>query len=251
MHYSTELFTVDAQIQTHTHTCKYAHLYSAISSFLSPMAMHPGSNSHLFIQHSPSSIPPEFISEYLLYLLPLLLSRSGGIIAFVRSPRRTRNGSSNRPSVSSSHSPRGLALQQGAVRVKRVEMDKQRVLSCRCVAALLAHVQLVASLLVGVLQGDAVDLLHVRLQRAALGEGLVAEVALVWTDACMRAHVSFEVEGVIEAFAAEAAQVSLCVVVTLDVSVQHPLVLESLLADLAHERSRRPTLTLTRGSGHH
>lgn len=48
----------------------------------------------------------------------------------------------------------------------------------------------------------------------------------------MRAHVSFEVEGVIEAFAAEAAQVSLCVVVTLDVSVQHPLVLESLLADL-------------------
>lgn len=169
----------------HTHTRKYAHLYSAISSFLSPMAMHPGSNSHLFIQHSPSSIPPEFISEYLLYLLPLLLSRSGGIVAFVRSLRRTRNGSSNRPSVSSSHSPRGLALQQGAVRVKRVKMDKQRVLSCRCVAALLAHVQLVASLLVGVLQGDAVDLLHVRLQRAALGEGLVAEVALVWTDACV------------------------------------------------------------------
>lgn len=130
-------------------------------------------------------------------------------------------------------------------------MDEQRILSCRRVAALLAHVQLVASLLVGVLQGDAVDLLHVGLQRAALGEGLVAEVALVWTDACMCAHMSFEVEGVVEAFAAEATQVSLCLVVTLDVSVQHPLVLESLLADLAHERSRQPTLTLTRGSGHH
>lgn len=64
-------------------------------------------------------------------------------------------------------------------------MDEQRILSCRRVAALLAHVQLVASLLVGVLQGDAVDLLHVGLQRAALGEGLVAEVALVWTDACV------------------------------------------------------------------
>lgn len=113
-----------------------------------------------------------------------MLSRSSGIIAF-SSLRRTGNGSSDRPAISSSHSPRGLALQQGAVRVKRVEMDEQRILSCRRVAALLAHVQLVASLLVGVLQGDAVDLLHVGLQRATLGEGLVAEVALVWTDACV------------------------------------------------------------------
>lgn len=50
-------------------------------------------------------------------------------------------------------------------------------------AALLADVQLVAPLLVGVLQGDAVDLLHVGLQGAALGEGLVAERALVRADA--------------------------------------------------------------------
>lgn len=64
-------------------------------------------------------------------------------------------------------------------------MDEQLVLSCRRVAALLADVQLVAPLLVGVLQGDAVDLLHVGLQGAALGEGLVAEAALVRTDACM------------------------------------------------------------------
>lgn len=103
--------------------------------------------------------------------------------------------------------------------MKRVEVDEQLVLSSRRVAALLADVQLVASLLVGVLQGDAVDLLHVGLQGAALGEGLVAEVALVWTDACMRAYVSFEVEGVVEAFAAEAAEMPLCLIVTLDVSV--------------------------------
>lgn len=70
--------------------------------------------------------------------------------------------------------------------MKRVEVDQQLVLSSRRVAALLADVQLVASLLVGVLQGDAVDLLHVGLQGAALGEGLVAEVALVRTDSCVK-----------------------------------------------------------------
>lgn len=86
-------------------------------------------------------------------------------------------------------------------------------------AALLADVQLVASLLVGVLLGDAVDLLHVGLQGAALGEGLVAEGALVGTDSCVCAYVSLEVEGVVEAFSTEAAQVSLRLVVTLDVSV--------------------------------
>lgn len=98
-------------------------------------------------------------------------------------------------------------------------MDQQLVLSSRREAALLADVQLVASLLVGVLLGDAVDLLHVGLQGAALGKGLFAEGALVWTDSCMCAHVSLEVKGVVEAFAAEAAQVSLGLAVTLDVSV--------------------------------
>lgn len=63
-------------------------------------------------------------------------------------------------------------------------MSQQLVLSSRRVAALLADVQLVASLLVGVLLGDAVDLLHVGLQGAALGEGLLAEGALVRTDSC-------------------------------------------------------------------
>lgn len=98
-------------------------------------------------------------------------------------------------------------------------MGQQLVLGFRCVAALLADVQLVASLLVGVLLDNAVDLLHVGLERAALREGLVAEGALVRTDSCMCAYVSLEVKGVIEAFAAEAAQVSLGLVVTLHMSV--------------------------------
>lgn len=52
-------------------------------------------------------------------------------------------------------------------------------------AALLAHVQLVAALLVGIGLGDTVDLLHVGLQRAALGEGLLTEGTLVWADPCV------------------------------------------------------------------
>lgn len=143
----------------------------------------------------------------------------------------------------------------------RVEVLQQLVLSSRRVAALLADVQLVAALLVGVLLGDAVDLLHVGLQGAALGEGLFAEGALVRTDpcvetgrsshafpasfagvfmtgvwkriaTCMGSYVPLEVEGVVEAFAAEAAQVLLGLVVALDMSVQHPLVVEGLLANL-------------------
>ena len=65
----------------------------------------------------------------------------------------------------------------------RLEVEQQLVLSSHRVAALLADVQLVASLFVGVLQGDVVDLLHVGLQGAALGEGLVAQAALVGADA--------------------------------------------------------------------
>lgn len=70
---------------------------------------------------------------------------------------------------------------------------------------------------------------------------------------CMRAYVSLEVEGVVEAFAAEAAQVSLGLVVALDVSVQHPLVVEGLLANLqvatAPSRPLHSTSTFSRLSG--
>jgi len=56
---------------------------------------------------------------------------------------------------------------------------------------------------------------------------------------CVRAHVSLEVEGVVEALVAEGAQVPLGVVVTLQMSVQHPLVRERLLANLREEEEIR------------
>lgn len=46
----------------------------------------------------------------------------------------------------------------------------------------------------------------------------------VCVNTCVRAYMTLEVEGVVEAFAAEAAEVSLCVTVTFDMSVQHSLV---------------------------
>lgn len=46
--------------------------------------------------------------------------------------------------------------------------------------------------------------------------------------------MSLEIEGIIESLPTERAQVSLGVVVALQVSVEHPLVLEGLLAHLAH-----------------
>lgn len=49
----------------------------------------------------------------------------------------------------------------------------------------------------------------------------------------MCAYVSLQVEGIVEAFTAEAAQVSLGLVVAFKMSVQHALVLESLLANLS------------------
>ena len=49
------------------------------------------------------------------------------------------------------------------------------------------------------------------------------------------AHVSLQVEGVIEALPAVSAEVPLDVVVTLHVAIQHALVREGLLADVAGE----------------
>jgi len=67
--------------------------------------------------------------------------------------------------------------------VDGVQVHQQVLLGARRVAALLAHVQLVAALLVGVLLAHAVDLLHVGLQRAALRERLVTQATLVGTHA--------------------------------------------------------------------
>lgn len=51
----------------------------------------------------------------------------------------------------------------------------------------------------------------------------------------MSSGVAFEIEGVVEAFAAEGAQVSLDVRVALHVAVQEPLQAEGLRAHAAHE----------------
>ena len=50
---------------------------------------------------------------------------------------------------------------------------------------------------------------------------------------CVRAHVPLEVEGVVEALAAEAAQVPLHLAVALEVPVEHALQAEGLAAQVA------------------
>lgn len=88
---------------------------------------------------------------------------------------------------------------------------------------LLTNIHLSASLLVRVLMLDAVHLEAVRLQRAALREALLAQVALVRTDAGVRARVTLQIEGVVESLATEGAQIAFDFRVTLHVSIQEPL----------------------------
>lgn len=71
-----------------------------------------------------------------------------------------------------------------ASRVTLPHVEEVLVRAAGGVTAILAHKDLGASLPVGVLLVDAVDLPHVRLQRAALREGFLAELTLVRADAC-------------------------------------------------------------------
>lgn len=119
---------------------------------------------------------------------PLLVCWSSGNITFSALWRLwcwCHSRFSSFSSSSSSCSPGSLPFQQVTVGMKRVQVHEQIILRRWRVAALLTHVQLVAALLVGICLGDAVDLLHVGLQWAALGEGLLAEGTLVWTDPCV------------------------------------------------------------------
>lgn len=79
------------------------------------------------------------------------------------------------------------------------------------------------------------DFEAVGLERAPLREGLLAEVALVGPHARVRPRVPLQVEGVIEPFPAEGAEVPLDVGVALHVSVEQPLQREALGAHSAHE----------------
>lgn len=54
------------------------------------------------------------------------------------------------------------------------------------VTTILAHIQLVPALLVGVMEVEPVDFAPVWLKWAALGERLPASHALVWTDTCLK-----------------------------------------------------------------
>lgn len=128
----------------------------------------------------------------------------------------------------------GLA-QQRAVGVVLLEVEDVALLALGRAAALLAHVQLGPPLLVCVLLLHTVDLLEVGLQRAALREGLVTQAALVGPHTCVGAHMPLEVEGVVEALPAVSAEMPLDVIVALHVAVQHALVGEGLLADVAGE----------------
>merc|ERR1719365_192973 len=69
---------------------------------------------------------------------------------------------------------------------------------------------------------DAVNLQAVTFQGAPLGEGLFAVVAPIWTHSCMCSCVPLQIECIIEPLSTEGAEVSLCIAVTLHVSIQQP-----------------------------
>merc|ERR1719490_387974 len=69
---------------------------------------------------------------------------------------------------------------------------------------------------------DSVNLQAVTFQRAPLGEGLFAVVAPIWTDSCMCTCVPLQIECIVEALSTEGAEVSLCIAVTLHVTIQQP-----------------------------
>lgn len=244
-----------------THIGKYTHVHSHTHTYQSPPPLLYCfiSNPALTLTlHSEPPVAGLSGRRWSRWPTPLLVCWSGGNITFsaLWGPWcwcRIRFSSS-----CSSCSPGSLPLQQVAVGMKRVQMHHQVILRGWRVAALLTHVQLVAALLVGVRLGDTVDLLHVWLQWAALGEGLLTEGTLVWADpcvggkkrashavgptsivkvtrcvsTCMCAYMSLKVKGVIETFSAEAAEVPLCLAVTFEMSVQHSLVVKGFLAHL-------------------
>lgn len=76
--------------------------------------------------------------------------------------------------------------QGGTTRVALSHVEEVLIRAARGVTAILTHKDLGASLAVGVLLVDAVNLPHVRLQRATLGEGLLTQLTLVGTDTCSR-----------------------------------------------------------------
>lgn len=155
--------------------------------YLNPYKLHIPTHRHTVLHRSCITLCPSKNTS-IHHSLPLSLSlqwRPTLLLLCWSSGTITVVTGSSCLSLFSSHSPDSLPLQQVTVGMKWAEVPEQLFLSPRRVAAFLTHVELVAALLVGVCLGDAVDLLHVGLQWAALGEGLLAEGALVRTDSCM------------------------------------------------------------------
>lgn len=67
---------------------------------------------------------------------------------------------------------------------------------------------------------NTVNLQAVTFQRAPLSETLLAEITLVRSNAGVRPGVPLQVEGVVEAFPAESAQVTFHIAVAFHVTIQ-------------------------------
>lgn len=76
-----------------------------------------------------------------------------------------------------------------------------------------------------------------RLQRATLRKGFLAEIALVGTNASVCSRVSFQVKRIVETFATECAQVSLNIRVAFHVTIEQSLKSEVLRANTTNELS--------------
>lgn len=74
----------------------------------------------------------------------------------------------------------------GTARVALSHMEEILIRAAWGVTTILTHKDLGASLAVGILLVNAVNLPHVGLQRAALCEGFLAQLTLVGTDTCSR-----------------------------------------------------------------
>ena len=135
----------------------------------------------------------------------------------------------------------------------------------------IANLYLCSSFFVLVLMGDAVHLEAVGFERTPLREGFLAQGALVRPDTCfltnnfnrlewmciwlisrlhtcVRAGVSFQIKGVVEAFATEGAEVAFDVRMAFHVPIQEPLQGETLGAESAGEFGRIVGISAVDGS---
>lgn len=77
----------------------------------------------------------------------------------------------------------------------------------RCLSAIFADVQFISTTFITVAMRQSVHFSLMRFQTAALSKCLLAFVAFKRTNACMCSGVPLEIEGVVEAFSAERAEI--------------------------------------------